>query len=97
MLNWYRESPLIIPTNDKTQSNINLDNLNLIIKCPHLLIWGENDTALLPESYNGLQRYCEDLKIITINDTDHWLHHQKPQEIAKLIENWLINSLNRKE
>ena len=97
MLNWYRESPLIIPTNDKTQSNINIDNLNLIIKCPHLLIWGENDTALLPESYHGLQRYCEDLKIITINDTDHWLHHQKPQEIAKLIENWLINSLNRKE
>ena len=97
MLNWYRESPLIIPTNDKPQLNIDLSNLNLIINCPHLLIWGENDTALLPESYHGLQRYCTNLKIITINDADHWLHHQKPKAIAKLIDNWVINSLNGKE
>ena len=98
MLNWYRESPLIIPTSDTPQSNIDLSGLNLTIKCPHLLIWGENDTALLPESYNGLQKYCKKhLKTIMINDADHWLHHQKPKEIAKLIDNWLTNSLIRKE
>ena len=97
MLNWYKESPLIIPTSDTPQSNIDLSDLSLTIKCPHLLIWGENDTALLPESYNGLRKYCENLKTITINNADHWLHHQKPKAIAKLIDNWLINSPTGKE
>ena len=72
MLNWYKESPLIIPTSDTPQSNIDLSDLSLTIKCPHLLIWGKNDTALLPESYNGLRKYCENLKTITINNADHW-------------------------
>ena len=97
MLNWYKESPLIIPTSDTPQSNIDLSDLSLTIKCPHLLIWGKNDTALLPESYNGLRKYCENLKTITINNADHWLHHQKPKAIAKLIDNWLINSPTGKE
>ena len=30
-----------------------------------------------------------DLTRVTIEGADHWLHHQKPQEVAEAILNWL--------
>ncbi len=57
----------------------------------HLLLWGENDTALLPECYVGLEDHCTDLTVQTIADADHWLLHQKPGEIAKHIRIFLAH------
>ena len=95
MLNWYRASPLIVPTIDSEIDQINsLKNKNLQVKCPHLLIWGEKDTALLPESFNGLKNYCINLVIFKLSDADHWLHHQKPKEISKIIVDWTKENEN---
>ena len=60
----------------------------LRVHCPHLLIWGENDTALLPEATEGLETFAPDLTRVTIPDTDHWLIHQDPQAVAKAILDW---------
>ena len=65
------------------------DASRLQVRCPHLLIWGQDDTALLPEATEGLEEFCADLTRIEIGGADHWLHHQKPAEVATVIRDWM--------
>jgi pimeloyl-ACP methyl ester carboxylesterase len=90
MINWYRASPLVVgkpgaPLTDLP--DLPLDKLR--VRCPHLLIWGADDTALLPEATAGLEDFAPDLTRVRIEGADHWLHHQKPAEVAQAILDWL--------
>jgi len=90
MINWYRASPLRValpgqPITDLPE--MPLDRLQ--VRCPHLLIWGEQDTALLPDTTEGLEDFAPDLTRVTVAGADHWLHHQKPDVVAKAILDWL--------
>ncbi|MEW9918863.1 alpha/beta fold hydrolase [Marimonas sp. MJW-29] len=90
MVNWYRASPLVVgkpgePVTDLPE--LPLDKLR--VRCPHLLIWGAEDTALLPEATAGLEEFAADLTRVEIARADHWLHHQKPREVAAVILDWL--------
>ena len=90
MINWYRASPLKIA--DPGQPVTDLPALpveKLQVRCPHLLIWGMEDRALLPASNTGLEDYAPDLTRVEIPGADHWLHHQKPQEVAQAILDWV--------
>ena len=93
MVNWYRASPLQVAAPGKPITNMpDLPHDKLMVHCPHLLIWGTGDTALLPASYAGLDRYAPDLTIQEINGADHWLCHQKPDMVAQAIREWLARS-----
>jgi len=88
MLNWYRASPLVVgrPGEPVPPERLpTLDAAALRVRVPHLLIWGMRDTALLPESREGLEDLCDDLSLIEIADADHWLHHQQPDRVAAAI------------
>ncbi|MGR3713977.1 MAG: alpha/beta fold hydrolase [Shimia sp.] len=92
MLNWYRASPLKLakpgqPIPPKDLPPLPTDALR--VRMPHLLIWGMNDSALLPESYAGLDAYCDDLTIEEVPDADHWILHQRPQDVAIRIRHFL--------
>ncbi|MCM2563841.1 alpha/beta hydrolase [Lutimaribacter sp. EGI FJ00015] len=87
MVNWYRASPLVVPEPGHPAADLPHDKLR--VPMPHLLIWGENDTALLPEATEGLEAYCADLTRATVPDADHWLHHQQPAAVAQIIRDWL--------
>ncbi len=90
MVNWYRASPLKLGhTGEAIDDALAFDPARLQVRCPHLLIWGEDDTALMPASTQGLEDYAPDLTRIAIKGADHWLHHQKPREVADAILNWL--------
>ncbi|MHA6262727.1 alpha/beta fold hydrolase [Arenibacterium sp. CAU 1754] len=90
MINWYRASPLLVAEPGKPITDLpDLPLDKLKVRCPHLLIWGEQDTALLPVSTEGLEEFAPDLTRVTIPDADHWLFHQKPEEIAKIILDWI--------
>jgi len=89
MLNWYRASPLKIGQSGEAIDGLEFDPARLQIRCPHLLVWGTADTALLPETHAGLEDFAPDLTRVEIAGTDHWLHHQKPQQVAEAILNWL--------
>ena len=89
MLNWYRASPLAVAAPGEVLPNpIELPTERLQVRCPHLLIWGADDQALLPESTQGLEDFARDLTRIEITGADHWLHHQKPDEVADAILSW---------
>lgn len=90
MVNWYRASPLRVGQPGAPLTNLpSLPKDKLMVRSPHLLIWGTQDTALLPETTEGLEDYAPDLTRVEIAGADHWLHHQKPQEVAQAILTWV--------
>ncbi len=92
MLNWYRASPLVVAEPGVPRTDLPPLPLDrLMVRCPHLLLWGPEDKALLPEATSGLEDFAPDLTRIDIPGTDHWLHHQRPEEIAQAILDWMQN------
>ena len=90
MIHWYRASSLKVAKPGEPILNLpEWPKEKLTVHCPHLLIWGVDDTALLPEATKGLGEYVADLTRVEINGADHWLHHQKPDEVAQTILAWL--------
>jgi len=89
MINWYRATPLQVAAPGKPLTNLRpmpVDQMQ--VRCPHLLLWGEGDTALLPETTHGLEEFAADLTRVTIAGTDHWLCHQNPGAVAAAILDW---------
>ncbi len=90
MVNWYRASPLQV-----AQPGQPIENPHVLspraghVACPHLVIWGQGDKALLEGCLDGLEAWCPDLKVHRVAGADHWICHQKPDLVARLIGEWL--------
>ena len=93
MVNWYRAAPIVVPKPGETVPADQLPKLDphvLRIRMPHLLLWGMEDTALLPESREGLQELCDSgFELVEFSHADHWILHQKPAEIAAELRRFL--------
>ncbi len=89
MIHWYRASPLVVaePGTPCPVPDMPLDKL--MVPHPHLLIWAEDDTALLPEATHGLEAFAPDLTRVTLPGADHWALHQKPGAVANILLDWL--------
>ena len=93
MINWYRASPIVVGSPGQPLSPDQLPAFpadRMRVEIPHLLIWGMGDTALLPEARHGLEGFCPDLTVHEIEGADHWLHHQKPAEVAGIIRRFVM-------
>ncbi|MCR9127452.1 MAG: alpha/beta hydrolase [Rhodobacteraceae bacterium] len=89
MINWYRASPLRVASPGQPITDLpEVPPGAMRVLCPHLLIWGQQDRALLPESTAGLEDFAQDLNRVDIPGADHWLCHQKPAEIAEILRDW---------
>ena len=92
-LNYYRASPLYPPTSksDEEQINsiLNLPNEMFAVKVPTLVIWGEQDQALLTGNLDGLAEYSEDLTVKRIPDGTHWVVHEQPELVNSLIREFI--------
>ena len=92
-LNYYRASPLYPPTSteDKEQikSILNLPKEMLAVRVPTLVIWGEQDRALLTGNLDGLEEYIEDLTLKRIPDGTHWVIHEQPELVNTLIRGFI--------
>jgi len=93
-LNYYRASPLYPPTSENDQEQIksilNLPKEMLTVKVPTLVIWGEQDRALLSGNLDGLEEYIEDLTVKRIPDGTHWVIHEQPELVNSLIRNFIV-------
>jgi pimeloyl-ACP methyl ester carboxylesterase len=66
-----------------------LDPAQLRIRMPHLVIWGMDDPALLPVSRATLADYCDDLTVREIAGADHWVVHQRTDEVVGHLKDFL--------
>jgi epoxide hydrolase 4 len=92
MLNWYRAAPLLVPQPGEVVDPgmaPKLDPAQLRIRMPHLVIWGMDDGALLPSSRATLPDYCDDLTVREIAGADHWVVHQRTDEVVGHLREFL--------
>ncbi|MGM9483433.1 alpha/beta fold hydrolase [Roseateles sp. NT4] len=89
-LNYYRASPLRPPTaGDPGAAAVQLPPELVTVRVPTLVIWGEVDTALPPSLLDGLEAYVPELRIERVPGGTHWLLHEQPERVARLIETGL--------
>jgi len=92
-LNYYRASPLYPPTSksdeEQISSILNLPKEMFAVKMPTLVIWGEQDQALLTGNLDGLEEYIENLTVKRIPDSTHWVIHEQPELVNSLIRDFI--------
>lgn len=89
-LNYYRASPLRPPTEaDAAVQAVTLPPELLRVDLPTLVIWGEQDRALLPSLLNGLETYVPQLQVARLPEASHWVIHEQPDRVCALISDFL--------
>ena len=89
-LNYYRASPLRPPRpGDPAADAISLPLEALQIQRPTLVIWGQQDHALLPCLTEGLEDYIPDLTLVPLPQASHWVVHEEPQRVVEEITSFL--------
>ena len=89
-LNYYRASPLRPPTeSDTSVQALTLPPELLRVQLPTLVIWGEQDRALLPSLLDGLEAYVPRLQVERLPDASHWVIHEQPARVCALLESFL--------
>lgn len=89
-LNYYRASRIGPPspgTQDTLVTGTSLGDFS--VKVPTLVIWGEKDEALLTGNLIGLDAFVPDLTIHRIPEGTHWVVHEFPDQISKLIREFM--------
>ncbi|QCR22217.1 alpha/beta fold hydrolase [Pontibacter sp. SGAir0037] len=77
MINWYRAYKY---------SSLFIDKE---VETPTLLIWGKNDATLGQEMAEPSIGKCPNGKLEFLNNATHWLHHEEPARVNKLISVFL--------
>ncbi|MGX7951857.1 alpha/beta fold hydrolase [Tsuneonella sp. HG249] len=91
MLNWYRASPIDIPPLDAPYEVPDgwapppLPNLTI----PTLVIWGMDDLALPPENLEGLDAIIDDLDVVEVPGSGHFVPWEAPDAVNKAIGEFL--------
>jgi epoxide hydrolase 4 len=89
-LNYYRAARVGPPAGDDKQApNFAAGLSSLEVKVPTLVIWGEQDTALLTGNLEGLDRFVPNLTIKRIANGTHWVIHEQPALINQYIREFI--------
>lgn len=92
MLNWYRASPIAVPAVGESAIPSPIDDMpreTLMVRMPHLLLWGEADEALRPATIDGLGDYAPQLTVKRFADSGHWILHEQPDAVAGAIRDFI--------
>ncbi|XAH22650.1 alpha/beta fold hydrolase [Xylophilus sp. GW821-FHT01B05] len=89
--NYYRASPLRPPREgDPAAAAITLPESMLRIEVPTLVIWAADDIALPPSLADGLEQWVPRLELHRIPRATHWIVHEQPALVARLLQGFLI-------
>ncbi|PIT81694.1 alpha/beta hydrolase [Limnohabitans sp. 15K] len=89
-LNYYRASPLRPATpNDPGASAIQIPAEALRIDVPTLLLWAQDDVALLPCLTEGIDAHIPDLRLVPIEQATHWVIHEQPDRVISEISGFI--------
>lgn len=91
---YYAASPLRPAEAGCTQTAIEVPEALHHTGLPTQVIWGLEDTALRPGLLDGLDRHVPDLELHRIAGATHWIVHEQPDLVARLIGRFLRRPLN---
>lgn len=76
MINWYRALSREMPDREAFQSRVTV---------PTRILWGRRDRFLLSEMAAASLRYCDRGELFEFPDATHWVHHEEPERVNKLL------------
>ena len=89
---YYAASPLRPPTaDDPGAAAVQVPRDKATVTTPTLVIWGLGDTALPEALLDGLEDYVKDLRTERVPRATHWIVHEQPARVARLIADFLAN------
>ena len=91
MLNYYRASPIDVPTMDapfEVPSGYTPPTLPKLT-IPTLVIWAMDDLALPPENLEGLDEVIDPLTIVQVPDCGHFVPWESPDRVIEAMEHFL--------
>lgn len=87
---YYAASPLRPPSaDDAGAAGLELPRAMLDVRVPTRVVWGMGDTALPPALLDGLDEYVADLQIERVPGATHWIVHEQPELLQRLLAGWL--------
>jgi pimeloyl-ACP methyl ester carboxylesterase len=90
MLNWYRASKMMVPPPGVTLPVPDwLLKAFPKVKVPTLVVWGMQDSALLPIQLEGLDALVERLTVVRIPDAGHFAPWEAPDGVADALAPFL--------
>ena len=62
------------------------------LEMPTLMVWGTEDKALGVELTRGTERWVKDLTLRYVPDVGHFVLHEAPDEVNRILEAWLTGA-----
>jgi pimeloyl-ACP methyl ester carboxylesterase len=84
-LNWYCASPL----RPASAHEVQLPPEALRIDVPTLVLWAQDDIALLPGLCEGLDDFVPRLRLVPLPQATHWVVHEQPARVMAEIADFL--------
>ncbi len=88
--NFYRATPLHPPTATEPARPLPAPG-DWSLTMPVRVIWGETDRALTTGLIDGLDEVCPDLVLERIPEGSHWVVHEQPDRVNRLIRRFLVD------
>lgn len=85
----YKAAPEVLRKTLVSLVNTDIRHLLPNIKCPSLLIWGENDTATPLEDAKTIEKLISDSGLCVIKGTGHFSFCEKPWEANAIINSFI--------
>ena len=79
MINWYRALRKARPSR----------RASVRVRVPTLMVWGANDVALGRELAQPSIEYCQDGRLVFLEDATHWVQHDEPERVNELLAEFL--------
>src|SRR5690606_15783585 len=79
MLNWYRAI--------RKGSLMQMPKAPL--RMPVRIIWGLGDQFLSPMLATESLKFCENAELVWVGEATHWVHHEQPEIVNRLIKEFL--------
>lgn len=89
MFNWYRAMRMDPPKPGAAPATEVYNDEALMVRVPTLVIWGEQDTSLLPGCVEGLERWVPEVEVRRMPDGSHWIVYEKPALVSEAIRSWI--------
>jgi pimeloyl-ACP methyl ester carboxylesterase len=59
------------------------------VTVPTLVIWGEQDRALLTGNLSGIEEFVPNVRVHRIPDASHWVVQEQPDVVNRLIREFV--------
>ena len=84
-LNYYGASPL----HPASAASLTLPPEATRIDVPTLVLWAQDDKALLPALCEGLEHFVPRLRLVPLHQATHWVVHEQPERVIAEIAGFL--------